>query len=332
MEILYFIGNGFDRNLNMATSYKDFYEYYKSIESPNQLIKEVKENISNCFDKTVSQDTINWSDLEIALGKYTVKLKTQEEFETVFEDIGDRLSDYLKTVEESYDYNTISKEKLLKFFKYPENSLLPFEENKINTFVSKWKNSKYVNVITLNYTKTLERILDSKGEGAISIGHDSYLQRIEHIHGYVDKRMILGVNDISQIANSSFHENQNILNALVKSNCNKSYRLLIEDQCKKMIENANLICLFGSSIGETDKIWWQLIGERLMKSDCRLIIFWKGTQLHDNRGYKSPSFEKEIKNDFISKTNIEEKDRDAILEKIVVGYNTNMFDIRIEKK
>lgn len=88
MKILYILGNGFDLNLGMKTSYKDFYEYYKSIETSNTTIKDLKSNISNNYK--------NWSDLEFALGQYTDEFKTVEEFDDAFEDIGEKLAEYLK--------------------------------------------------------------------------------------------------------------------------------------------------------------------------------------------------------------------------------------------
>lgn len=39
MKILYIIGNGFDLNLQLKTSYKDFYDYYKSTESSTDSIR-----------------------------------------------------------------------------------------------------------------------------------------------------------------------------------------------------------------------------------------------------------------------------------------------------
>ena len=39
MNIVHIIGNGFDLNLDLKTSYRHFYEYYKNQESKNENIK-----------------------------------------------------------------------------------------------------------------------------------------------------------------------------------------------------------------------------------------------------------------------------------------------------
>lgn len=40
-----------------------------------------------------------------------------------------------------------------------------------------------------------------------------------------------------------------------------------------MIDNSNLICLFGVSLGESDNIWWKRIGNRMLRSNARLIDY-----------------------------------------------------------
>jgi hypothetical protein len=67
METAFFIGNGFDINLGMRTRYSDFYESYKSIDSKSDDVKKLK--------KEIAEGIVNWSDLELALGKYTENLK-----------------------------------------------------------------------------------------------------------------------------------------------------------------------------------------------------------------------------------------------------------------
>ena len=68
---MYLIGNGFDLNLGLRSSYKDFYDYYKSQENDSSVIKGFKSNISNILDK--------WSDLELALGEYTKAITSIDE-------------------------------------------------------------------------------------------------------------------------------------------------------------------------------------------------------------------------------------------------------------
>jgi hypothetical protein len=98
-------------------------------------------------------------------------------------------------------------------------------------------------------------------------GHNVNLSQIVHIHGVAEenKTILLGVNDLSQIENESIREDIDLLDIIVKPQTNKESRSGIDTQCIYLLQKANLICIFGSSIGNTDKMWWKILGERLNK-------------------------------------------------------------------
>ncbi|MEN2414968.1 AbiH family protein [Flavobacterium mesophilum] len=322
MNILYFIGNGFDINLGMRTRYSDFYEYYKSTESKTELINQLK--------KEISEGIINWSDLELAFGKYTSNLNNIEEFDEVYEDIVNHLADYLNLIQAQFDFNTISSLKFFENLSKPENSLSEEDIRELRLYREPWKNHHWItNIITLNYTTSIEKIIgESISSLQIGIHHTSkiILKEIQHIHGYTDKRTILGVNDISQIEKVDFHENQEILEALIKTKCNRVQRHNVDKICEQNINSANLICIFGSSLGDTDNYWWQLIGEQLRKG-TRIIIFSKGEEIKQRFAQKTARTQRAIKKLFLEKTNLSQEEKELYNEKIYVGVNTNMFDM-----
>jgi len=325
MKILYLIGNGFDLNLGMATSYRDFYQYYTSVKTLNPLVQKLKNEIDSNIE--------NWSDLELALGKYTTNLESTQEFNEVFEDIEDKLGDYLELIESSFDFSQFDGKKLYKYFVFPENSLPQADKNILTDFKHKWRNTQWdMNLITFNYTRSLEKLLDYSGQPINvkdyykQINNPVILHRIEHVHGFYNERMVMGVNDVSQITNNDFHENQDVLETLVKSMCNQAQKHTIDNWCKSQIANANLICIFGSSIGDTDNLWWELIGEQL-KLDCRLIIFEKGESIPPRRPQKGKIAERRKKQYFLDKTKLKPQEREQVEKNIFIGINTNMFAI-----
>lgn len=321
MRILYFIGNGFDINLGMKTRYSDFYKYYQTIETENDVVKKLKKNISG--------DYKNWSDLEFALGKYTNKIESIDEFDQVYEDVEDNLADYLKLQESKFDFSQTDEEILLNDLIYPESHLPPADKIKINESRNKTSSSHVINLVTFNYTKSIESILKENYTN-ITLGDKSgnkiKFTGVEHIHGYIDDRMVMGVNDITQIAKTEFHSNQDVLETLVKSDCNKILKHNIDDRCKKLIASANLICIFGCSIGDTDKLWWELIGNQL-KRQSLLIIFEKGEDIIPRRRHLSGRKERKIKEMFLSKTNLNEDEKVNLIDNIFVGINSNIFDL-----
>ena len=323
MKILYFIGNGFDINLGMKTRYPDFYEQYKTIASKSELIKQLKEEIANGI--------VNWSDLELAFGKYTVKLKNIEEFDEVYEDVVDNLADYLISEEEKFDFKNVKKESFFKNLSAPESFLTDEDIQEFREYKSQWKNTAWnINIITLNYTTSIEKILGdnlSNFEIGLHDQHQIIFRNIHHIHGYKDKRTVLGVNDISQIDKVDFHENEEILEALIKTKCNRVQRHNIDKICESNINEANLICIFGSSIGDTDNYWWQLIGEQLRKNS-KIIIFSKGEDIKERFAQKAVREKRSIKKLFLNKTNLSQEEKNQFQENIYVGINTRMFNIK----
>ena len=322
MKILYILGNGFDLNLGMKTSYKDFYDYYKSIISTNENIEKLKKNISNNYK--------NWSDLEYALGQYTDEFKTVEDFDVVFEDIGEKLAEYLKTEEDKFKPETINQEKFFKDLVKPEEYLLPADKISLNNFKSKFNNGNWdINIFTFNYTRTIEKIIENKKN--IKLGYhpvgtaSAILSSIEHIHGYVDERMVLGVNDVSQLKNKEFHNNIDVLEAIIKEKCNKAYRHTIDNQFTTKIQQANLICIFGSSIGDTDNMWWKLIGQKLI-NEIPIIIFTKGEELISARiGYKNNRTERKMRKYFLNKTKLSDEEKEKFGNNIYVVIDSPIF-------
>jgi len=327
MEILYIIGNGFDLNLDLQTSYNHFYQYYKTVETNNVNVQKLKENISKSYD--------SWTDLELALGSYTQHLEKVEELDDILSDIGEKLSGYLHLEEEKLKNYQINKKKFFDHLCFPENLFLPADKEILLEIKRKWKNHQWdLNIYTFNYTTVVEKILGDNQQNITLAQRANNLLiqfgEIKHIHGYLDNDMVIGVNDITQIKNESFHKNRDALEAIVKSECNRANRSNVDRQFTNKINSANLIYIFGSSIGETDNKWWELIGERL-KADCHLIIFSKGAEIPPRIRHMQARAERTIRDSFLSKTNLTEKEMESVQKKIFIGLNSGIFNGIMDK-
>ncbi|XOV67080.1 MAG: AbiH family protein [Fluviicola sp.] len=322
MNILYVLGNGFDLNVGLSTSYRDFYDYYKAVRTFNKSIQQLKSDIYENIE--------NWSDLELSLGEYTVNFDSAEEFLNVFEDIGDNLADYLLKVEKELKINEHSCERLKKQLCRPEQFLPKAQQNIISKFRNTWSEEKwFVEVITFNYTKTFEKLINTESD----YEHISYhgnqkpiiYRGIKHVHGYMDSRMVMGVNDFNQVANNSLVSSQSFIDAFIKVESNKSMQHTIDDQCEYQISNANLICLFGCSIGSTDRIWWEHIGQRILKGNCLLIIFSKEQDIPERRDYKKNAFRNQVVDRFLKQSGLNKDEQKEVQKKIFVEINSRMF-------
>lgn len=323
MKILHIIGNGFDLNLGIKTSYKDFYSHYNSIESNSSLVQLLKKNISRNYN--------TWSDLELALGQYTVEINELHEFDEIFENIGEELAKYLEEQESNFDFGNTNKNHLITDLVNPEMHLPERDKNLLKSFKQNFYNVHWgIDIVTFNYTRVIEKIIGDttnlKVDGHVNSNKSIIFRGIKHIHGYTNEKMVLGVNDLSQLKNKKFHEDQDITEAIIKTDCNIAQRHLVDDFFKTKIKQAQLVCIFGASIGETDKIWWELIGNELKKRELFLIIFSKGEEVISPRAaYKNSRTERKIRNYFLNKTSLNETEKKSVNEKIFVSVDSNMF-------
>ena len=118
MEITFLLGNGFDIQCGLKTSYIDFYKYILKKKYSINLTKEIDKELALKIDNIIyseiykSKDNIeNWADLELQLGVFTKRLKKRlnepdqdvqkianrflDDFEILLED----LNDYLKSIQ-----------------------------------------------------------------------------------------------------------------------------------------------------------------------------------------------------------------------------------------
>lgn len=325
MNIVFLIGNGFDINLGMKTKYSEFYDFYCNTESDHKLIADLKSSIGD--------EIHNWADLELALGKYTLNLKSQEEFDIVYEDLAKMLSEYLEKEEGEFDISMLDQNKFFSHIISLEKFLPQRDQDRIRSFIRSLTSGNqncFVHILTFNYTRIIDNVIvEFYKHSKIGENHNStfILNRIEHIHGYTNDSRVMGVNDVSQITNESFHQNQAIIEALVKPSCNQGLRHTIDEQCMKLVSEAHIICIFGSSIGDTDRLWWSLIGERL-KGNCILIIYDVCEKIDLSFRYKMNRYERDRKYNFLSKTSLSEEEKNKVYENIYVGLNTEMFLLR----
>lgn len=324
MQILYIIGNGFDLNLELKTSYQHFYEYYKGIPSENTIVKKLKQDI-------LSKSYETWADLELGLGKYTEELDSANELEEILTDIINELSKHLQSQEKAFDITKFDRDKFIQDIQNPFNY---FEKGYKEIFENYVHNSDwYINAISFNYTTVFDKLIGINKQDFFDIGKNitnrvNYFGKIEHIHGYTDDRMVLGVNGIEQISKKSFHSDDDAKTVLIKNEYNTAMQHRVEKVCENYINEAHLICIFGSSIGDTDNIWWKKILDRVLTDYCKLIIFHhEGKHFAKNLINRKFKTEKQIKNKIISKFDFSDDEKTILNNNIFVAVDTEMFNI-----
>ncbi len=153
------------------------------------------------------------------------------------------------------------------------------------------------------------------------------------IHGYVGQRMILGVNDVSQLQNKEWHSNRRLLRRYVKPIHNDTYKQEHDIFTKELINNSHVICLYGISIGDSDKLWWKAIADRInVSSSIRMIIFYFLPDFEPIGNY-GPDYEDNVdmvKDKFLKAAGYDLDHK--IRSQIYVSFQRNVFDFKLNRK
>lgn len=331
MNILYIIGNGFDLRLGLKTRYSDFFRWYTKKPTSNPSI--------NNFKRTIDEDLDTWSNLELKLGEYTSNFDSCEDFHILYHDLKNELGEYLKF--EQSKYRLDDQDKALRIKQdlcYPEKYLA--EQNR--NILMKYKNQikakdSHIRIITLNYTKVIDSLIKSiPTDDQLNGEHKNHIyDEIIHAHGLCDKAMIFGVNDISQIHRIEFRKDITLTDYLVKPKSNDATKNLTKERCKDEINKSDLICLYGLSLGETDKYWWNLIKETMRQNkNLKTIIFYKDrTFINERNLCEIEAQRRKIVDHFVSVTKLDPKNQDAyrIRNNIFAEYDSDIFNVTLDQ-
>ena len=265
MNVTLIIGNGFDLNMCLPTSYSDFYHYYLKVDSPVSGADFIKQKIKDAPE--------NWSDLEKSLGDITAEYSDNViEFDAVFENVRNELEKYLKAVDvyEIPKLNIWASRFLLDILEvdtYLDNK----PKREYGQFVnSRHANNVVLNVVNFNYTSTVERIKNANS----SLNFDQkkiQFGNIVHVHQDLNTGIIMGVNDKSQISNEAFRKSFEIRSMMIKPFINEEFAAGNDEKCIELINGAGIVILFGTSFGDTDRKWWDVIARSVNDRGQRIV-------------------------------------------------------------
>lgn len=263
MNVLYILGNGFDLAQGLATDYPSFYSYLRNaVRKRSPLLDQMLDEIKS--------DTQMWADMEKALGLFTSKIDNADDFTSFYEELSDNLQRYLERETSTFDFSENTRKMFRQRFFSPL-TYLQLETAKAFANSSKLftENARFY-VMSLNFTNTLEKLLDPSKLQASNPSKP--LQEVVHVHGQLGESIIFGVDNVGQIAKEEFRQNEDVKDFLLKSQSGTLINASLEATCKTYIQNANLIILYGVSLGKTDDQWWKLIAEHLKNRKDLVVV------------------------------------------------------------
>jgi len=336
MNVTFLIGNGFDLNVGLNTRFSDFLRYYLRVKNEDHRLIRFKNDISKDFDA--------WSDAEMMLGIYTGEYKGTEVDDYLFclSDFRINLSTYLKTELSRINYKTNNDEivsvfssSILKFY-----SELPLERrNTIRAVFSSRESEDWnYSFITFNYTNVLSNCIKAINDSTKPLSTHRYgsatkneaIGKLIHIHGAVNKNMIMGVDNEDQIVNSEFKDNKKFRKRFIKPTTNEELRTLRDRDAFDLINDSEIVCIFGMSLGETDTTWWNIISSWIQsKSYNQLIVFVREEEWNEVDPGNVFANEESVWERFYSLTDFPEDKRDHFEGRIHVVVNSNLFKVNL---
>lgn len=335
MNITFLIGNGFDLNLGLKTTYYDFIQSYIKLCPKDEGLNKFYNHINNNLKL--------WSNAELAFGQYTADLSSgqAEIFNDNLVDFITHLETYLKGEECKIDYDSFKKQIIDTFSGIDKvYRSFPSEERQIikSVFDHNISQQVVVKFICFNYTRTLDKCVEiarSKPDLLRSHYHNHnayahWIGNIFHIHGVLDKgNMILGLNDETQIANPDIFQCDNGViykNSAIKRHAN----MLLGEGTDKLaldcVNDSNIIYIYGMSIGETDRLWWSRIISWLTGNPRnQLIIHVHDLHVKKQNLAKYKIAQNKEKSDFLNHGNLEREKRHC-LEKQIHITDENIFE------
>lgn len=349
MKYTYLIGNGLDLSIGLKTGFVDFFKSYCQISDDNN-------DLLKMFKNEISSNVLLWSDFEIQMGKFTEQIQpcgklSLSDYSYCIEDFRNALMEYLLKEEKRLNNNFVNRNDAVSYraIGYPFQFMRKGSRNRLEKYISNYiEESIEYNFIVFNYTHTFEEFLSPFGYNVAGYDDDGLMHwteennedsvvfdkigKVIHVHGELGEPILLGVNDNNQVINTNLTVNEEFIYSYVKPIANKMLGEQLDEDAKKVISESDIIFIYGMSLGESDKIWWQQIVELVCdKVDNRehfLVVFWYDRLLNRNNPLDNIRCQEKIVNKMLSFVpNINLQQRELVSNHIFTSLNSDIFKL-----
>jgi hypothetical protein len=217
------IGNGFDKSLNLPTTYKEFIDDWIEREGHTELFFE-----SLLRRLKLNNKDIQWIDLEDEIYSFYKTIEHEpnefESFTNQYKSIKIELKNYLKRNSKIENYHTVLFHPICDVIK------------------NSYENGNGLNFINFNYTNTVEQMINIATEFRYK-PIDQF--KLFHVHGDLEKDIVLGINDkLDVLPDFSF------LHKLYDKHTNKF-------NLNEILNNSTRLYFYGFSFGASDETYYK---------------------------------------------------------------------------
>lgn len=326
VRVTFMIGNGFDLNLGLNTKYQDFYPHYLGdirFHTEDPEILQFKELLRSGGNYS------RWADFELALGQHTndPPLNSEASLRKCLQNFKRCFAQYLQEEEERIDYDACGRDMALQFLKDIRKHL-DYLEPRFRSIVLNAhtvRDARFYKILNFNYSTVIDRLFTFLGD------HDFAPQSnipVIHVHGTHSGGMLLGVDNIDQVANPNLLPDTRQQRMFIKPLLNQQSGYGHDEEALSILENSNTICIFGMSLGETDATWWVRIGRWLTADSSRhLLIFSRGSNLDSFFPEDILDHQDNIRDLFLSRAGISLDNHSAFRDHIHIAITSDIFKL-----
>lgn len=281
MQVTFMIGNGFDLGMGLQTRYTDFLPVYCAAAS-SPTISPANLNVLNKFKLLLANEKAEWghtwADFERELGRRTTEppLSNEETLRFCLRNFKEHFRSYLEEQQRRVNYEN-SPDLGKKFLNAVERVQQLLPRGRWDKAAGPVFSGPMYNFICFNYTDVLDRCIGVARAANKNRHFPLQLASLCHVHGTLENGLILGVNDVSQIAHpklSAAAKAGRLGASLVKPRINEALGYDQDAISRELIQESDLICIYGMSLGETDCCWWETVGGWLQAdANHQLMIF-----------------------------------------------------------
>ena len=173
--------------------------------------------------------------------------------------------------------------------------------------------------ISFNYTRAFDKMLVDY------IKHSTSRSMMVHVHGYLEDAT-LGVDNEGQM-NLRFEASDKFKRHFIKPYFNEKYDKQRTAKTINAINNANIICVYGMSMGESDLVWRNEIIKWLKTSQDNHLIYYdynESVRSFDSIDHKMDA-EDEAKSRIFKKWGIDDI---GLVEQFHISCGKNIFNIQ----
>jgi len=326
MKVTFLIGNGFDLKIGMKTRYVDMYDSYiawAQVQKDNKEISAFCERL--CQDKP--NKYTNWSDFEVAMGMYASQVENEEEFIKCVRSFKGHMIKCLEEEQSRFLSNTFMNDWSREVCKNViKDSLYGFYLGQTPNAIKRIEEfGRPVNFsfVSFNYTHVFDILVEKSISSQVLNGP------IIHIHGYLGSDVVLGLDNEDQFDELNYSISKKMQRAFIKPDFNMEYDSERVRRAERAINNSDVICIYGMSLGISDQSWVDRIAKWLRADqNHHLVCFRYSEDQYEPWDVDLKMDEEDRKKLMILERLYDEQgDREAVFNNVHIPIGFDIFNV-----